>query len=147
MIRISIRKNLIYLLLLFISYTLRRIVIIILDILGLDNSSLLFSFLMVLGEIICGIIIYLYRRNFNKKTQIEQSKFMIELIQNDIELKRADENRKIYFLLFLASFFDLEEYLIVNNFIPEIAKLSPTTTLRLCSIMTITSSIICVFPL
>jgi hypothetical protein len=147
MIRISIRKNLIYLLLLFISYTLRRIVIIILDILGLDNSSLLFSFLMVLGEIIGGIIIYLYRRNFNKKTQIEQSKFMIELIQNDIELKRADENRKIYFLLFLASFFDLEEYLIVNNFIPEIAKLSPTTTLRLCSIMTITSSIICVFPL
>ena len=147
MIRISIRKNLIYLLLLFISYTLPRIVIIILDILGLDNSSLLFSFLMVLGEIIGGIIIYLYRRNFNKKTQIEQSKFMIELIQNDIELKRADENRKIYFLLFLASFFDLEEYLIVNNFIPEIAKLSPTTTLRLCSIMTITSSIICVFPL
>ena len=147
MIRISIRKNLIYLLLLFISYTLRRIVIIILDILGLDNSSLLFSFLMVLGEIIGGIIIYLYRRNFNKKTQIEQSKFMIELIQNDIELKRADENRKIYFLLFLASFFDLEEYLIVNNFLPEIAKLSPTTTLRLCSIMTITSSIICVFPL
>ena len=147
MIRISIRKNLIYLLLLFISYTLRRIVIIILDILGLDNSSLLFSFLMVLGEIIGGIIIYLYRRNFNKKTQIKQSKFMIELIQNDIELKRADENRKIYFLLFLASFFDLEEYLIVNNFIPEIAKLSPTTTLRLCSIMTITSSIICVFPL
>ena len=67
MIRISIRKNLIYLLLLFISYTLRRIVIIILDILGLDNSSLLFSFLMVLGEIIGGIIIYLYRRNFNKK--------------------------------------------------------------------------------
>ena len=72
---------------------------------------------------------------------------MIELIQNDIELKRADKDLKILFLLFLASFFDLEEYLIVNNFIPEIAKLSPTTTLRLCSIMTITSSIICVFPL
>ena len=147
MIRISIRKNLIYLLLLFISYTLRRIVIILLDkIFGLDNS-LIFSFLMVLGEIIGGIIIYLYQCNFNKKTKSGKSKFSIELIQNNREMKRADKGLKIIFLLFLASFFDLEEYLIITNFIPEIAELSTTTTLRLCSIMTITSSIICIITL
>ena len=147
MIRISIRKNLIYLLLLFISYTLRRIVIILLDkIFGLDNS-LIFSFLMVLGEIIGGIIIYLYRCNFNKKTKSGKSKFSIELIQNNREMKKADKGLKIIFLLFLASFFDLEEYLIITNFIPEIAELSTTTTLRLCSIMTITSSIICIITL
>ena len=147
MIRISIRKNLIYLLLLFISYTLRRIVIILLDkIFGLDNS-LIFSFLMVLGEIIGGIIIYLYQCNFNKKTKTGKSKFSIELIQNNREMKRADKGLKIFFLLFLASFFDLEEYLIITNFIPEIAELSTTTTLRLCSIMTITSSIICIITL
>ena len=147
MIRISIRKNLIYLLLLFISYTLRRIVIILLDkIFGLDNS-LIFSFLMVLGEIIGGIIIYLYQCNFNKKTKSGKSKFSIELIQNNREMKKADKGLKIFFLLFLASFFDLEEYLIITNFIPEIAELSTTTTLRLCSIMTITSSIICIITL
>ena len=147
MIRISIRKNLIYLLLLFISYTLRRIVIILLDkIFGLDNS-LIFSFLMVIGEIIGGIIIYLYQCNFNKKTKSGKSKFSIELIQNNREMKRADKGLKIIFLLFLASFFDLEEYLIITNFIPEIAELSTTTTLRLCSIMTITSSIICIITL
>ena len=147
MIRISIRKNLIYLLLLFISYTLRRIVIILLDkIFGLDNS-LIFSFLMVLGEIIGGIIIYLYQCNFNKKTKSGKSKFSIELIQNNREMKKADKGLKIIFLLFLASFFDLEEYLIITNFIPEIAELSTTTTLRLCSIMTITSSIICIITL
>ena len=147
MIRISIRKNLIYLLLLFISYTLRRIVIILLDkIFGLDNS-LIFSFLMVIGEIIGGIVIYLYQCNFNKKTKTGKSKFSIELIQNNREMKRADKGLKIFFLLFLASFFDLEEYLIITNFIPEIAELSTTTTLRLCSIMTITSSIICIITL
>ena len=147
MIRISIRKNLIYLLLLFISYTLRRIVIILLDkIFGLD-SSLIFSFLMVLGEIMGGITIYLFQCNFNKKTKTGNSKFMIELIQNTSELKRADKNLKILFLLFLASFFDLEEYLIINNFIPEIAELSSSATLRLCSIMTITSSVICMITL
>jgi len=144
MIRISIRNNLIYLLLLFISYTIRRIVSIIIDILGLDNSSLIFCFLMVLGEIIGGIIIYLYQCNFNKKTITQKSKFMIELIQTDRELKRADKDLKILFLLFLASFFDLEEYLIVYKFIPEIAELSPTASLRLCCIMTITSSLICI---
>ena len=42
---------------------------------------------------------------------------MIELIQTDRELKRADKDFKILFLLFLASFFDLEEYLIVYKFI------------------------------
>ena len=147
MIRISIRKNLIYLLLLFISYTLRRIVIILLDkIFGLD-SSLIFSFLMVLGEIMGGITIYLYQCNFDKKTKTGNSKFMIELIQNTSELKRADKSLKILFLLFLASFFDLEEYLIINNFIPEIAELSSSATLRLCSIMTITSSVICMITL
>jgi hypothetical protein len=143
MIRISIRKNLIYLLLLFISYTVRRIVIILLDkIFGLDNS-LIFSFLMVLGEIIGGITIYLYQCNFKIKAKIGKSKFKIELIQNTSELKKADKGLKIFLLLFFASFFDLEEYLIITNFIPEIAELSSTTTLRLSSIMTITSSIIC----
>jgi hypothetical protein len=62
-------------------------------------------------------------------------------------MKRADKGLKIFFLLFLASFFDLEEYLIITNFTPEIAELSTTTTLRLCSIMTITSSIICIITL
>ena len=143
MIRISIRKNLIYLLLLFISYTVRRIVIILLDkIFGLDNS-LIFSFLMVLGEIIGGITIYLYQCNFKIKAKKGKSKFKIELIQNTSELKKADKGLKIFLLLFFASFFDLEEYLIITNFIPEIAELSSTTTLRLSSIMTVTSSIIC----
>ena len=147
MIKISIRKNLIYLLLLFVSYTLRRIVIILLDkIFGLDNSLIL-SFLMILGEIVGGIIIYLYQSTFSQNSKREKSKLMIELIQNDREMKKADKNRKIVFLLFLASFFDLVEHLITTNFVPEIAKLSKTSTLRLCCIMTITSSIICILTL
>ena len=147
MIKISIRKNLIYLLLLFISYTLRRIVIILLDkIFGLDNS-VIFSFLMIFGEILGGIIIYLYQRTFSQNSKKAKSKYMIELIQNNRRMRQADQTWKIVFLLFLASFFDLVEYLIVTNFIPKIAELSTTSILRLCCIMTITSSIICILTL
>ena len=145
MIKISVRKNLIYLLLLFISYTLRRIVIILLDkIYGLDNS-LIFSFLMIIGEILGGLVIYLYQCTILKQCKKKKSKFMTGIIQNTGKMKRADKGIKIFFLLFLASFFDLVEYLIITNFIPEIAELSTTSTLRLCCIMTITSSLICIF--
>ena len=56
MIKLIFRRNLIYLLLLIISYLLRRILsIIIVEIYGLDNS-LLFCFLMFLGEIVGGLV-------------------------------------------------------------------------------------------
>ena len=69
MIKISCRKNLIYLLLLFISFFLRRILSIIIDKIYGINNSLIFIFLMVLGEIIGGSIIFLYQNTFLKKSQ------------------------------------------------------------------------------
>ena len=59
------------------------------------------------------------------------------------ELKRADKWPKIYILIFFASFFDLIEFIILANIIPKIAALSTTSPLRLCCIITVTSSIIC----
>ena len=58
MIKLSFRKNLIYLLMCIISYLLRRTLsIVIAEIFGLDNS-LIFCFLMFLGEIVGGLVIY-----------------------------------------------------------------------------------------
>ena len=147
MIKLIFRRNLIYLLLLIISYLLRRILSIIIgEIYGLDNS-LLFCFLMFLGEIVGGLVIYYRQISFlNKSKNNKENNEILVYKYNQRkkkELKRADKWPKIYILIFFASFFDLIEFIILANIIPKIAALSTTSTLRLCCIITVTSSIIC----
>ena len=70
-IKLSFRKNLIYLFLSIISIVLRRIIaIIISSIYGLDNS-LIFCLLMFLGEFIGGLIIYYKQASFLDKNKKE----------------------------------------------------------------------------
>ena len=148
MIKIGFRKNLLYLFLLVISFFLRRTLEIILDeVTGLHNS-LIFCFLMCLGQIIGGALIYCYQKSFfEKKEKILDKKIIYELIQTERELRMSDDISKIRLLVFFAAFFDLEEFIITDIFIPKIADLSKTITLRLCCIMTITSSLICTYTL
>ena len=148
MIKIGFRKNLLYLFLLVISFFLRRALEIIIDeVTGLHNS-LIFCFLMCLGQIIGGALIYCYQKSFfEKKEKILDKKIIYELIQTERELRMSDDISKIRLLVFFAAFFDLEEFIITDIFIPKIADLSKTITLRLCCIMTITSSLICTYTL
>ena len=148
MIKIGFRKNLLYLFLLVVSFFLRRTLEIILDeVTGLHNS-LIFCFLMCLGQIIGGALIYCYQKSFfEKKEKILDKKIIYELIQTERELRMSDDISKIRLLVFFAAFFDLEEFIITDIFIPKIADLSKTITLRLCCIMTITSSLICTYTL
>jgi len=150
-IKFSFRKNLIYLFLLFIFLILRRILgIIISAIYGLDNS-LIFCLLMFLGEFIGGLIIYYKQVSFldenKKEKEKEESLFVPQITKIKVEMKRADNLPKIILLIFFASFFDFIEFIILNNFIPKIARLSATSTLRLCSVTTITSSVLCFLTL
>ena len=142
MIKLSFRNNLIYLLLLIISYVIRRILIIIIDeIYGLNNS-LIFCFLMFLGEIFGGLLVYYYQRTFlNRKKN--QNKLLSNFSINKGKLRRADKWPKIALLIYFASFFDLTEFLLFSSIIPRLAELSKTATLRLSSIIVIASSIIC----
>ena len=148
MIKIGFRKNLLYLFLLVVSFFLRRTLEIILDeVTGLHNS-LIFCFLMCLGQIVGGALIYWYQKSFfEKKEKILDKKIIYELIQTERELRMSDDISKIRLLVFFAAFFDLEEFIITDIFIPKIADLSKTITLRLCCIMTITSSLICTYTL
>jgi len=148
MIKLSFRKNLIYLLLCIISYLLRRTLsIVISENFGLDNS-LIFCFLMFLGEIVGGLVIYRKQISFlNKTKKKEQNNLAYKYGKKKAELKRADKWPKITILIYFASFFDLIEFIILYNFIPKIADLSATSTLRLCCIITITSSIFCYYTL
>ena len=148
MIKFAFRKNQIYLIFLFFSYFIRRILSILLNkIFGMSNS-LLFCYLMCLGQIFGGLTISLYQSHFlHKKTIKVEQKGLIKLIQTERKLNIKDSEAKKFFLIFLASFFDYVEFLITLDFIPRIASLSTSADLRLSFIMTISSSLICKFAL
>ena len=147
MIKISFRKNLIYLLFLIISYFLRRILLIIINKIFRLNNSPIFCILMFIGEISGGLLLFYYQRTFSKKKKNKTNDIISQIIKNKFKLNRADGWPKIYLLIFFATTFDLIESSVLTNFIPKIAVLSPTSTLRLCCIITITSTGLCVFML
>ena len=148
MIKISIRKNHIYLVILFFSYFFRRILLIILQKIFGFKKSLIFCFFMCLGQIFGGITIYIYQYTFLRiKGKSSNKNSAIKLIENEREMNRVDGTYKILFLIFLASSFDFVEFFITSDFIPEIASLSSTADLRLGFIMTITTSLLCTFAL
>ena len=147
MIKIALRNNHKYLILLFFSYFIRRILSILLNMIFGMSNSLLFCYLMCLGQVFGGLTISLYQKTFLKKKKKITQKETIELIQTEREMNIIDSERKIYFLLFLASFFDYVEFLITLDLIPRIASLSSTADLRLSFIMTISSSLICKYAL
>ena len=62
-------------------------------------------------------------------------------------MNRADGWIKIIILIFFASFFDFYESIILNYIIQGLAEISPTIDQRLCFIITISSSLICIYAL
>ena len=57
-------------------------------------------------------------------------------------MHKIDGNLKITFLIFLSSFFDFIEFIIVSFLIPHIAKISQTADLRLSGMQTISSALL-----
>ena len=144
MIKIYFRNNIIYLLFLTLFYLLRRSVSIIIDkMYGLDYS-VIFCLIMFLGEIIGGAWTFIYQRTFLRKKESKINNMLLRFMKNKTKLNRTDKWPKIVFLIFSATFFDLVEYIIICNFLPKMAALSTTPTLRLCCVITITSTGLCI---
>ena len=149
MIKLIFRRNLIYLLLLIISYFLRRVLLIFISkIYGIDNSFI-FVLLMFLAEFLGGLVVYIYQKSFLDKNRKERNEnnLVYKIIKKEKELKKADNWWKIYLLIFFCSVFDFTESIIISDTIPKISTLSTTATLRLCCIITITSTLLCYFTL
>ena len=155
MIKIAIRRNLIYIMYLFIYYYLRRVEKTIIEHFYPFKDSLIFTLLMHLGEFFGGLSIYLYQRAFLKKgkninnNDSERFKtFGVKIIHSKaMQMNQADGSIKIVLLMFFGAFFDFIEYVILSFFIPKIAKMSPTADIRLAGIITISSSLIFTFAL
>ena len=147
MIKLSFRRNLIYLLLLIISYLLRRILGIIIGKIYDLGNSLIFVFMMFLGEFIGGLSVYLYQTSFLNQNKNVKTNIIYKLIVSKRKLKKKDSWYKIILLIFFCSFYDINEFILLANILPKNAELSSTAALRLCCIITITSAIICHYTL
>ena len=150
MIKIAIRRNLIYIMYLFIYYYLRRVEKTIIEHFYPFNDSLIFTLLMHLGEFFGGLSVLIYQSAFYKKSKnnkFERTRSFIKIIQDKKQMNQADRTPKIILLMFLGAFFDFIEYVILSFYIPRIAKMSPTADIRLKGIITISSSLIFTFAL
>ena len=147
MIKISTRKNILYLLLLFAYYYLRKIDGIIISKVLDFHSSFIFTFLMAFGELFGGLAIYLYQKFLFINNKSSSKRFLIKIIGKKKKMNQADGWIKIIILTFFASFFDFYESIILNYIIQGLAEISPTIDQRLCFIITISSSLICTYAL
>ena len=144
MIKLSLRRNSIYIIQVIIYYNIRRVVK---DIITKNfefNSSLIFTILMHFGEFFGGLSIYIYRKTFlNKgKNKIKLEGLSINIIQKAIQMRRIDGYFKIIVLIFFSAFFDFIEFILLSFLVPKLADMSPTADLRLNGFSTITSAIV-----
>ena len=146
MIKIRLKRNMLYLLALYLSYFIRKIISFIIDEMYQINAPYLFLFMMTLGEVIGGLTVYIYHlSNFRNKTQVKY--FGIKLIYNRSKRAVTDSKLKKILLIIFAGSFDFFEFIIIVFYIPKIADVSPTISERLGCLTTIASSLICVYAL
>ena len=131
MIKFALRRNLIYPFQLLLWDGLRDIDnALIYFYLSFDNS-LIFTFLMFLGEFFAGVIFYLYQKKFLKNNKSRRSSNTLPYEFNKTKNNSPkDNNKKIYFLLITAAFFDFVQFLLSLR-IPQFIKISYSLEQRL----------------
>ena len=147
-IYISIRRNLLYVLNLIIHYYLRKVFLVIITANYKFSSSLIFTFLMLLGEFCGGLSLHIYNSYFLKEQKKEKSWFKIKLI--DIQkgiIKPPDNIIKRYLLIFFATFFDFVEFIIATFYMPRFPIISPTAEYRFGGIIIIIGALLCYYNL
>ena len=151
-IKLGIRKNLFYPMMLIIIYFLREADLTILDKvikIDIDKFKELKTLIMFLSEFISGSILYKFHLKFITK-KVEQTKptFRIKLIQTKAQFSSTTDGiYKIYFFIFIISFLDFIGFCITTFDIPEFNDFSPTLETRLQCLLALQSSLLCYFLL
>ena len=144
-IEFSFRKSLLYLSLYKVIYYIRSIEITLTNKFLLFNSPILQTFLMAIGEIVGGILVYFFIDNGFKKHK-KTKYFGIKLVKSKNQV-RHDGWIKIIILIFVATFFDFEEFYILNYVLSKIRNISPSISNRFSMIKTIVASLLCTYCL
>ena len=146
MIKIRLERKLLYVFAFFMFSYIRDIISLLIFIFFKLKQSYIYPFLMTLGQILGGAIIYFYqKRTLKQEKKVEY--FQIEFIVNEIELKQKDKNYKIILLLFFASFFDFIEFIILIFYFSKYEDVPSTKDSRLGCFSIISSSLICTYAL
>ena len=142
-IHIATRRNLFYILSLIIHYYLRKADLIIINTEYEFNDSLIFTLLMLWGEFLGGLAIFLYQNNFFIHTKRKKKGFLI--FNKQEKMKRTDNIFKIILLIFFSASFDFVEFVIATFYIPKFSVVSPTSEYRFSGIIIIIGALICHF--
>ena len=148
MIKISLRPNLVYPIYLIISTFLRKIVTILISKLFSFKGSVIYTFLMFLGELIAGFLFYRYQTKFieekTKQNILNSNKLSskISFIQKESKMMRPDNVIKYIFLIFMTGSFDFFEFILSTYYISKFHKISGTLQTRLGGILMVFSSLL-----
>ena len=146
MIKCVFRRNMRYLIILFVVHYMRKILSIIMGKLIHFGDNLSLTFIMFLAEFFGGLSVVIYHHFFFLKNNKGNKSAGIELIYEKKRINRFDGLAKIMLLIFFSSFFDFTEFLIFLGLSGKVI-ISPTSQPRLCIIMTVSSSFLCSFAL
>ena len=143
-IKIGIRHNLLYPLMIIIFTFFRKVDTIIMNKYIEFSGSLLLTLIMFLSEFITGLYCYIfyYKKNVSKK---KTTNFMkLKLIR--YKFKPPDKFIKIYFLIFMAAYFDFVVFILQTNYLPEfLKKESISLDIRVRNSLIISNAIICYY--
>ena len=147
MIKIGIRHNLLYPFLSIIFYFTREVISIILSSYLNFKSSLLLTLIMFIAEIIAGSIFYfnnfyfLSSKNERKRTKSGR----ITLIHSPSQMSRLDKRFKLYFLIFIAAYFQFISFKITTIYLIPFENKS--LDIRLRSILPLLIGVLSLFTL
>ena len=145
MLKISLRPNLKYPINLIIWNFLRKIISILISGLFHFNASVIYTFLMFLGELIGGYLVYRYQRAFIKNSNKKAKKIKLvhfSIVIEENKMARADGLIKISFLVIMTAFFDFFEFILSTYYIDKIHKISGSLQLRLGGVLILASSLL-----
>ena len=147
MIKFSLRHNLIFPLQLIFWTTLREIESSLINHFFHFGNLIIYTPLMFLGEILAGLIFFLYQQKFESKKKAENTvSFMqIEFIETTHDLVK-DSDIKIIFLIFTSSFSDFVQFLLLLE-LPKFINISTTLELRFRGVYTIYNALFYYFYL
>ena len=139
MIRVSPRRNLIYVFLLILCYNIRKIILILVGSIYGFTNSIFFTTLMFLGEFFTGLIIKQYQKKFQPTAKFLNP--VLDSVKKKMEKNKSDSNLKIYSIYFLLAYSDFIEFTISVLYIPKFQGISGSLETRLCGLVMIFTSI------
>ena len=139
-IKFAWRSNLLYPIHSILWTFARKMDILLLDIIFHFSANIFFTLIMFFAEFFTGLLCY-YIQNPYVNNQAYDKKTNDIYVYLPSEMGRKDSLIKIYFLIFVAAYFDFIEFILWTNYIPKFKHSSSSFDTRLGALMIISSAL------